>query len=68
MLVGTDLEIVLAGRSAAIRITVEPIDRFLPLEQQRDLAISGMRAAEKLADVANRLAPELQEIVPRLTT
>lgn len=49
----TDLEVnlVAAGKSAAIRFKTDPIDRFSSFESQKNIAIDGMTAASKLLEI-----------------
>lgn len=47
-----DMEFVKAGKSGALRINVRQIDRFGDFSVQREAVEQGMRAAEKLIEVA----------------
>ena len=44
-----------AGKSAAVRLKVGSIDRFASFESQKNLAIQGMEAALKLAEIGREL-------------
>lgn len=58
LLTDIDVEITTAGKSAAIRLKVESIDRFTPFESQENIVIDGLNAARKLLDTAKKL-PEI---------
>lgn len=54
-----DVEVVKAGKSAAIRIKVGRIDRFVSFESQKDIVIDGLNAARKLLDISHSLVNEI---------
>ena len=58
-----DLQIVKASKSAAVRIKVEPIDRFSSFESQRNLAENGLHAAMKLLNIGSNIADIINESI-----
>jgi hypothetical protein len=53
------IEVSKAGKSAAIRLKVGPIDRFASFESQKDIVIEGLNAARKLLVISRGLTKEI---------
>ncbi|UTF59135.1 PD-(D/E)XK nuclease family protein [Gilvimarinus sp. DA14] len=50
-----EVEVVKAGKSAAIRVKVDSLDRFSAFESQKNIVIEGLEAAKKLIEVAKNI-------------
>lgn len=50
-----NLEVVVAGKSAAVRVIVTPVDRFGSFEDQRSSVIDALNAAERLSKISKCL-------------
>ncbi len=53
------VEVVKAGKSAAIRIKVDSIDRFASFESQKNIVTSGLDAAIKLLKIGKKIEKEI---------
>jgi len=49
------LQVVVAGKSAAVRILVSKVDRFVSFQAQRSKVIEALRAAQELLSLAKDL-------------
>ena len=59
LLADLELEVVKAGKSAAVRIKVNPINKFSSFESQKNIAIEGLDAARRLLDVGRQIQNEV---------
>lgn len=54
-----EVEVVKAGKSAAVRFKVDSIDRFSSFESQKNIVIEGLDAARKLIEIGNKIENEI---------
>jgi hypothetical protein len=56
---GFNVEVVRAQKSAAIRLKVDPIDRFSPFEKQKKKTEEGLNAAIRLLKIGNKISDKI---------
>jgi hypothetical protein len=54
-----EVEVVKAGKSAAVRLRVKSINRFSSFDSQKDIVIDGLDAARKLLLIGHKLPDEI---------
>ncbi len=54
-----EVEVVKAGKSAAIRLKVDSIDNFSPFESQKNIVVEGLDAARKLLEIGKQIGNKI---------
>ena len=59
LLVNIDAEVVKTGKSASVRMFIEPIDRFQSFEEQKEQVLKGLHSAVKLLNLSKQFTDKI---------